>query len=190
MWSLTVGGKITGDSIREFNAQSPRTTAIVGAAILEDALEKAVASRFPTEGEIKNKLFKPVSGPLGNLDTKIKIAYAMGLISKTSFQDMTAIVEVRNRFAHRLQVDDFGHAEVCARCMGLRLVDKHFLEQGLPEADWPKEPSLKMFVPELKKKLDSPRDRYFLSVMLFHHALTMGTPRPENTKPSPPRALI
>jgi hypothetical protein len=51
MWLLSMDGRVTSDVIREFNAQSPRTVAIVGAAILEDCLERLLKLRFPVDGD-------------------------------------------------------------------------------------------------------------------------------------------
>lgn len=180
-WMLSYGSRVTSDAIKEFNTQSPRTTAVVGAAILDDCLARVIGMRMPVEGRTKDELFKP-AGPFGNLDTKVKVAYAMGIVSKRAFQDLTKLVEIRNKFAHRLDVSDFEHHEVKPLCFDLKLIETHLFPYG----DLPEEPDpelwVRISVENLEERLKIPRDRYFLSVMLMH-SLDVDVPHPDNEKP-------
>jgi len=182
------GSRVTSDAIKEFNTQSPRTTAVVGAAILDDCLARVIGLRLPIEGRTKDDLFKP-AGPLGSLDTKVKLAYAMSIVSKPAFQDLTRLVEIRNKFAHRLDVSDFDHPEVKPLCFNLKLIEKHLFPYGkLPEESDP-ELLVRMSVERLEDRLKIARDRYFLSVMLMH-SLETDVPHPENARPRPPRPRL
>jgi DNA-binding MltR family transcriptional regulator len=185
MWLLSMDGRVTSDVIREFNAQSPRTVAIVGAAILEDCLERLLKLRFPVDGETKRELFKS-TGAIGNLDVKIKMAYAFGILSKAAFSDFRTICEIRNKFAHRLDIDSFEHADVRHKCFDLKLIETHLFEAGQPHEDGL---NMTLSVEKLAEKLMSPRDRFFLSVM-FLHGINIHVPHPDNAKPRRPRALI
>jgi DNA-binding MltR family transcriptional regulator len=180
-WMLGHWSHVTADAIKEFNTQSPRTTAVVGAAILDDCLAQVIGMRFPVAGRTKDELFKP-AGPLGNLDTKVKVAYAMGIVSKPAFQDLTRLVQIRNKFAHRLDVSDFEHPEVKPHCFALTLIERHLFPRGASLEEPDSELSVRMTVEDLEDRLKIARDRYFLSVMLMH-SLTIDVPHPENEKP-------
>jgi hypothetical protein len=188
VWMLSDNGKVTLDAIKEFNTQSPRTVAIVGAAIIEDTLAQILSERLPRNGETKKELFK-ANGALGNLDAKVKVVYAMGLLSKPAFNDLTKIAEVRNKFAHRLDIADFGHAEVRPLCFELKLIEKHLFPVGPEVVNIPAGVSPTLHVEELPEKLADPRQRYFYSVMLLH-AINRFIPHPDNPKPPLPRELM
>jgi DNA-binding MltR family transcriptional regulator len=186
MWLLSTGSKVTSEAIKEFNSQSARTTAIVGAAILDDCLGRLIAARLPTEGETKKQLFKPPSGALSSFDTKIKVAYTMGILSKVAFQDLTEIAKIRNLFAHRLYIADFEHPEVKPLCDKLHLIETHVFSGRVPENTGLR---LCMAVPDLEERLSTAKGRYFLSIMLIH-GIDVHVPDPDNPKPPSPRALI
>jgi hypothetical protein len=82
---------------------SDRVTAIIGGAMLDDALRKALESRLrPTDGTyINEKLFK-VGGALGNCGPRIDLAYQLYMIEKIPRNAMYGITEIRNSFAHDL----------------------------------------------------------------------------------------
>lgn len=186
MWLLSSRGKVTSEAIKEFNSQSARTTAIVGGAILDDCLGRLIGDRLPTEGETKRKLFKPPGGVFSSFDAKIKVAYAMGILSKVAFQDITKIAEIRNLFAHRLDIADFEHPDVRPLCNKLQLVETNVFTGKIPESA---PPTITLAVPDLAERLSSARGRYFLSIMLIH-GLNSYVQDPENPKPRPPRELI
>lgn len=188
MWMLSHGSLVSIDTIKEFNTDSPRTTAIVGAVILEDCLARVIGEKLPIEGETKRQLFKANGGPLGNLDAKVKVAYAMGILSKQAFQDIIKLVEIMNKFAHRLDIATFDHQDVRGLCFELRLIEKHLFPMGsqLPEDTGL---SVKMSVEDLSDRLKIARDRYLLSVMLLH-SMNAYVQHPDNPKPRPPRPLI
>lgn len=161
---------------------------MVGAAILDDCLARVIRVRFPVEGRTKDELFSP-SGPLGNLDTKVKVAYTMGIVSKPAFQDLNTLVKIRNKFAHRLDVSDFDHPEVKPLCFDLKLIEKHLFPFGRSPPENAHEPLDWMTVDNLENRLKIARDRYFLSVMLMH-SLDVDVPHPDNEKPRLPRPRL
>jgi len=188
VWMLSSHGKVTPEAIKEFNGQSPRTTAIVGAAIVEDCLARLIADRLPVDGDTKKGLFKD-GAPLGNLDAKTKVAYVLGIVSKAAFQNLTKIVEIRNKFAHRLEIADFNHPDVKPLCEELKLIEKHIFPSGTPDSSTPQGIGVKIYIEKLDEYVATPRGRYFLSIMLFH-SLDAYVRHPENPKPVPPRALM
>jgi hypothetical protein len=87
---------------------SDRVVAIVGAAICEDALKNALESRFrDTAGhstDINEKLFR-AGGPLGNFIPKIDLGYQLYAFEKAIRNAMYGIAEIRNLFAHQLDMN-------------------------------------------------------------------------------------
>lgn len=87
---------------------SDRVVAIIGAAICEDALKNALVSRLrDTAGHkvnINDKLFR-IGGPLGNLVPKIDLAYQLYVFEKPMRNAMYGIAEIRNLFAHQLDMN-------------------------------------------------------------------------------------
>jgi hypothetical protein len=91
-----------------------RTTALLAAALVETSLigPVAAAARSPKAQEIR------VSGTLLSSDftTKIKKAFAYGLIGPNTQKNLEIIKEVRNAFAHSLSEIEFTTLEVQRAC--------------------------------------------------------------------------
>jgi hypothetical protein len=87
---------------------SDRVVGIVGGAILEDSLQRAMVGRFRSSAghstNINNKLFK-VGGALGNFQPKIDLGYQLYMFEKPTRNAMYGIAEIRNLFAHLLDMD-------------------------------------------------------------------------------------
>lgn len=88
--------------------------------ILEVCLK--MTFRQDNYSEIK-KLFDPYSGILVSLIQKARIAYALGLIDKTTFKDITYLHKIRNFFAHRHRVK-FTNPDMRKLCMKLSTAAK------------------------------------------------------------------
>jgi len=70
------------------------------------------------------KLFDPnIGGPLVSLTNKARLAYALGLIDKTTLNDLEHVHKIRNNFAHNVQ-KEFVDTEV------VRLVQKLSTAKG------------------------------------------------------------
>jgi len=87
---------------------SDRVVAVVGGAILEDALKNAMTLRFRStagqNADINEKLFR-VGGPLGFLMPKIDLGYQLYMFDKPTRNAMYGIADIRNLFAHRLDMN-------------------------------------------------------------------------------------
>jgi len=80
---------------------SHRVTAIIGGALLDEALTRTVTERLRNDEDIADKLFK-VAGPLGNTVPKIDLLYMLHGIDGDTRKGMYGIAEARNFFAHNL----------------------------------------------------------------------------------------
>ena len=89
-------------------SKSDRVAAILGAAMLDDSLRRALEFRF-RPSSLKDRVFE-FGGGLGNTPPKIHLAYLLYMIDKPMMQAMEAISDIRNAFAHNLTIalDDPG----------------------------------------------------------------------------------
>lgn len=94
--------------------ESDRGAAIVGAALLEDALVTMLKERMSLD-KMSQKQVKDIfdlSGPLSNFSSKISIAFAFGFIDKLTFNDLQIVRKIRNKFAHSMDGLSFDDEEV------------------------------------------------------------------------------
>lgn len=96
-----------------FNAETePRIVAILGAAYLEEYLKEAIALNLPgANSDLQKRLFG-TNGPLEGLGPRIDLAKALGIISNQTREHCVSIARIRNRFAHRLDLNSFDDDEV------------------------------------------------------------------------------
>jgi len=123
--------------------QSDLTVAILGASYLDALLEDLLRTYLVQSREAK-ELFGQT------FTRKARIAFALGLVSRDTLDDLGAIADVRNYFAHRVLVEsasfnDPEMAEVCRR---------------LSSARQAKEPENREFLEAMGYDLDSPRADY------------------------------
>ncbi|MCU6453979.1 hypothetical protein LPN01_07810 [Sphingomonas sp. A2-49] len=87
--------------------ESDRTAAIVGASMVESALEELITSSLKSEAtDIAEKLFEN-RGPLSDFNSKIVVAQAFSVITDRMADDLQRIRKVRNCFAHARLLIDF-----------------------------------------------------------------------------------
>lgn len=101
---------------------------ITSGAILDNRLQQILSFTFLLINEGKNKrtikeadiLFDPNrNGPLVSIMNKARLAYILGIIDKTIFNDLKYLSRIRNIFAHEYEKKGFGDSEVMAYCSKL-----------------------------------------------------------------------
>ncbi len=65
------------------------------------------------------------SAPLGSFAMKIDLLYMIRLITKEAHSDLIAMKNIRNEFAHNLDVADFATPRIRDKAMALKLVERH-----------------------------------------------------------------
>lgn len=183
-WFLTK--ELTIEAIQELNKESARAAAIVGAAILENQLTTTVKSLF-YEGRTKDELFKSPVGKLADFDIKAKLAYTLGLLTKEAFTEVTAVGDIRNKFAHRLDINSFEHEKIKPYCMNLSMIEKYVAPIGADEN--PIHVPSRYFESDLAEKLADPRQRFMLTVRVITSELFFRT-RPAPDANERPRQLL
>lgn len=171
--------RIPSDVFDQIEKDSDRAAGIVAAAVVEQRLAEFIQSRFPESklaARLITKLFNSTS-PLGSFSAKIDAAYLFGYISEEAQSDLQIIKEVRNRFAHSLDIDSFERPEIKARCENLRLVDRFVTEMddedqaAIVRGDAPKSSGALMSFTGAGAQMKIPRQRYVTSAMVFNFFL-------------------
>lgn len=163
------------DAVRELYKSSDRAAAIMAATIVENRLTAAIKHRFNPHIAVQKEMFRS-SGPLGSFSAKIKLAYLMGLCSDEAYNDLEIMKEIRNRFAHRLDVKDFNSQRIADWCKNFKLIELMVFEVGTQNPVITRKPGDWFTVEDRDEKMKNPKWRYLLTAMAFSGSL--GTPRP------------
>lgn len=114
------------DLFDALSKESSRGVVLVSASFLEEALESLLRARFsirhPKSKSSIDPLFKTF-GPLSSFSAKIRISYAMDLIGEWVYRDLQIVREVRNRFAHSVELAQFDSPEVAHLTEKLKAAD-------------------------------------------------------------------
>lgn len=141
--------------------QSDRIVAVIGGAMLDDSVRRALEQRLrPKDGttDMNNKLFR-VGGPLGNTGPKIDLGYQLYMLDKPHRNAMHGLSEIRNLFAHNLSMS-FADQGTKMKEASAKLL----LHEGITH--YP-DPLLNMedAMPELEPTT-TPRDRFLVNLKL------------------------
>lgn len=93
---------------------------LVMASCIETWLERLlIAVSRPLSNTTAAKIFAGY-GPLSQFSAKIDIAYIFKFIDETTYNDLRAIKEIRNRFAHTTEHLFFSSEKVARECQRLK----------------------------------------------------------------------
>ncbi|MCY2952357.1 MAG: MltR family transcriptional regulator [Planctomycetota bacterium] len=114
--------------VEDFEKETDRGVALLGAAFLDDVLDVMLRAHFIEDGDVVNKLISP-GRPLESFGARTHLAYCLGLLGKDIYHDMNMIREIRNDFAHR-QPTTFEQAEIGGKCQGLQAIKVMMPDDG------------------------------------------------------------
>src|SRR5688572_12782355 len=98
--------------IRRMAKDTETAFALVLAARVEEWLQGALeGSMRELSSRHKDRLFSGY-GPLSTFSAKIDVAFAFNLFGEETFNDLRAIKDIRNAFAHSVEVVHFGSPAV------------------------------------------------------------------------------
>jgi hypothetical protein len=99
--------------VDEVFGASERAGAIVSVAYIEDKLVRAIKNklRHLSAGE-ERALFSGPRAPLGALSARILMGHALGLYSAAARDDLSILKDVRNAFAHELDIRAFSDPKI------------------------------------------------------------------------------
>lgn len=96
-----------------------RALVLTLAAFAEDTLGELLMAFFLPSAASRS-LVTGFNAPLGNFSSRIKAAYALGLISRGQFNDLQHLREIRNKFSHTWKPISFTDPSVAGHILGLR----------------------------------------------------------------------
>lgn len=100
------------------NHEHPLPCVLISTAYIEQCLATLLHSVF-IKGSTSDDLFDHEKGVLKDISSRAKLAYSLGMIPKTLFQNLRKIGEIRNRFAHSHLTVDFSDPEIDKLCREL-----------------------------------------------------------------------
>jgi DNA-binding MltR family transcriptional regulator len=105
----------------EFQAETERGAALVGAAMIEEMLENMLLAFF-ADPDVGTELLDPVGGgPLSGMVARAKIALCLGLIDRCEYEECKTISKIRNAFAHWRHGTTFRHPKIAKLCAKLKM---------------------------------------------------------------------
>lgn len=133
------------------------TVIIVGVAYI-DACVAALLARNLLKSSVTEKLLDARGGAIGSFSTRASLAYALRLITKSVYQDLQTLAELRNVVAHHHLALDFKATEVAKHCLALKCA-----------AELQDHNTGKSLVDE--KKIAIPRNRFVLTAVWIANVL-------------------
>jgi hypothetical protein len=93
-------------AVTEFTQlKSDRIAAVLGAAVVEQALLQALSTRL-RDSSVQETMFKP-GGAFGDFFAKINLGYLLHMYESPAQSAMHGLAQIRNVFAHQLAVSSF-----------------------------------------------------------------------------------
>jgi DNA-binding MltR family transcriptional regulator len=121
----------------ELATETDRSVAIVGASLIDNSLQSAIASILRPVADDNDTLDRlyGTRGIFASVDAKILAAYALKIIGPNSRRDLTQITKIRNQFAHDMNPLSFEDDHIKDRCK-LLSVPQNSLAQGEPRREY------------------------------------------------------
>ncbi len=107
------------DFLKEFQGETDRGAALVGAALIDDRLGRLISSHL-IDCKASKELLNGLNAPLATLSSRIKITYSLGLITEVEYFECDTIRKIRNEFAHKVHGLTFQDKKVKALCKNLK----------------------------------------------------------------------
>ena len=165
-WKPFKLNNLTKDTQRVFdilNEESDISCALMGTSYLSELLASILLGNF-IKSSISTKILDPRNGSIGGFISRTDLAYCLGLIDKSVYQDLVKIANIRNKFAHSHLELSFSDDSICKACNELqswRIIENFSNDGSYNES-------------ENQSKV-SPRDIFNLSVVLICQRLQVGT---------------
>jgi hypothetical protein len=121
--------------LSEFQGESDRAAAVLGAAYLDDQLKSILVASWVDESRRFADLLEPPLGPLATFSSRILVACAVGLIAKDERSDLDLVCGIRNDFAHKLHGLSFEEPRIASKCQSFSVARERLAaEPRLAEA--------------------------------------------------------
>lgn len=104
---------------KELLKETDRGCALMVGSYLEYELELLLKEKLVGRKKSFDDLFQ-FNGPLGTFSSKIKMCYAIGLISKETHDELELIRKIRNDFGHEFEAISFSTNQIKERINNLK----------------------------------------------------------------------
>ena len=101
--------------LREFQEETDRGAALVGAALLDQQLLDLLSSHLLDKKQSR-ELLQGGTAPLGTFSARIKASYCLGLLTDLEHRELQLIRKVRNEFAHHVHGLAFQTERISGLC--------------------------------------------------------------------------
>jgi DNA-binding MltR family transcriptional regulator len=118
--------------LQEFQNESDRGAALLGAAMIDDYLRRVITAYLIDRKKIVRELLIGGNAPLSTFSARNKMAYCLGLISRCEYFNIDTIRDIRNKFAHQLHGLSFDDKEIVKLCRKLKFDESSFGIINLP----------------------------------------------------------
>lgn len=175
------------EAMKELREGSDRAVAIVGATLVETMLKDALLVHLNRNETLTNDLFK-TTGALGPFATKIHIGFLVGLFGETAYKDLLWMKDIRNAFAHKIDVTDFKSQRMKNLAENFKLCDRYSADI---ETDRDPNPTLGtkpkdfmcwVYIDRRDEALKNARERYIIEVQVLSWSLALHA---SNQMPEP-----
>lgn len=116
---------------KEIETSSDRGIVLTCGSIMDVLLTDILKSFLVQTDKIDKDLFK-VNGPLATFDSKIKMSFYLGLISKNEVDNLTFLQRVRNKFAHQIVNISFENNDIANICKNFKIPKNGYLPSEIP----------------------------------------------------------
>lgn len=116
---------------KELGNSSDRGLVLICGSIIDELLKELLISFLIKAPKTEKELFG-ISGPLGSFDSKMKMAYYSGLISKIELQNIKLLQGIRNKFAHQISNISFENIDIINTCSNFSIPKNGFLPSIIP----------------------------------------------------------
>lgn len=160
--------------VESIELASDRAAAIIAGSIIESRVTKAVLARCSHVPDIESMHFHP-SGAMGSFRVKIDLALMLNIITLPAYKDLMNLKDIRNMFAHRLDIRDFTAQRIKDRVKNFGLIKTHVGELKnetggiIVSLDYPAQP--RIWVPRFVQRKNNPRHRFMFTAQLFNVCL-------------------
>lgn len=154
----------------QLDRDSDRAAAVIAGSMVEERLRTAILARCQHVPKLEARHFHP-SGAFGSFSIAIDLALMFKIISREAYNDLVVLKNIRNAFAHRLDIKDFQTQSIADKCKNLKMIETHVAELGtaigsnIVSFDIYARP--RMHVMTYKERLEKPRERYLVTAQLF-----------------------
>jgi len=163
--------------VETLDLDSDRAAALIGASMVENRLQETILAKVSHVPRVKERLFTS-SGPLGSFGVKIDLAYMLGLLTKSAYNDLMIVKNIRNDFAHNLNIKNFQSQKIKSKTDNFVILNTH-VGEFINDIDSPvaqlNGQLPRIYVHNYLIKKNNPRDKYMMTIQSICFSLAIDT---------------